>query len=122
MHQECACSRQRGGRKQRSGGRPREAVLVGDGEGRDRPDLLAPLHPALDQLADRPRAAFTTLSTACDLHLWELAGGHEPPTCCLQDSRALEVATGQVTDACHPRHRHGGFLDFLKLVARAHPR
>ena len=35
---------------------------------------------------------------------------------------ALEVATGQVTDACHPRHRHGGFLDFLKLVARADPR
>jgi transposase len=35
---------------------------------------------------------------------------------------ALEVATGQVTDACHPRHRHGEFLGFLKLVARAYPR
>jgi transposase len=35
---------------------------------------------------------------------------------------ALEVATGQVTDACHPRHRHGEFLDFLKLVAHAYPR
>jgi transposase len=35
---------------------------------------------------------------------------------------ALEVATGQVTDACHPRHRHGEFLAFLKLVARAYPR
>jgi transposase len=35
---------------------------------------------------------------------------------------ALEVATGQVTDACQPRHRHGEFLDFLKLVARAYPR
>jgi hypothetical protein len=35
---------------------------------------------------------------------------------------ALEVATGQVTDACHPRHRHGELLDFLKLVARADPR
>jgi transposase len=35
---------------------------------------------------------------------------------------ALEVATGQVTDVCHPRHRHGEFLDFLKLVARAYPR
>jgi transposase len=35
---------------------------------------------------------------------------------------ALEVATGQVTDACHPRHRHGEFLDFLKLVAKAYPR
>jgi transposase len=34
---------------------------------------------------------------------------------------ALEVATGQVTDACHARHRHGEFLDFLKLVARAYP-
>jgi transposase len=32
------------------------------------------------------------------------------------------VATGQVTDACHPRHRHGEYLDFLKLVARAYPR
>jgi transposase len=32
------------------------------------------------------------------------------------------VATGKVTDACHPRHRHGEFLDFLKLVARAYPR
>src|SRR5215213_672787 len=35
---------------------------------------------------------------------------------------ALEVATGQVTDACHPRHRHGEFLGFLKLIARAYPR
>jgi transposase len=35
---------------------------------------------------------------------------------------ALEVATGQVTDACHPRHRHGEFLAFLKLVARVYPR
>jgi hypothetical protein len=35
---------------------------------------------------------------------------------------ALEVATGHVTDACHPRHRHGEFLGFLKLVARAYPR
>ena len=35
---------------------------------------------------------------------------------------ALEVATGQVADACHPRHRQGEFLDVLKLVARAYPR
>ena len=35
---------------------------------------------------------------------------------------ALEVATGQVTDAGHPRHRHGEFLAFLTLVARAYPR
>src|SRR5512135_1862854 len=35
---------------------------------------------------------------------------------------ALEVATGKVTDACHPRHRHQEFLAFLKQLARAYPR
>jgi transposase len=35
---------------------------------------------------------------------------------------ALEVATGRITDACRPRHRHGEFLDLLKLVAKAYPR
>jgi hypothetical protein len=35
---------------------------------------------------------------------------------------ALELATGRITDACQPRHRHGEFLDFLKLVAQAYPR
>ena len=36
---------------------------------------------------------------------------------------ALEVATGRITaDACHPRHRNGEFLAFLKQVAKAHPR
>jgi transposase len=35
---------------------------------------------------------------------------------------ALEVATGRITDACQPRHRHREFLDFLKLVATAYPR
>ena len=35
---------------------------------------------------------------------------------------ALEVATGRVTDACQPRHRHREFLAFLKLVAKAYPR
>src|SRR5215213_4109991 len=35
---------------------------------------------------------------------------------------ALEVATGQVTDSCYSRHRHGQFLAFLKLVAKAYPR
>src|SRR5687767_4113698 len=35
---------------------------------------------------------------------------------------ALEVATGRVTDACYPRHRHEEFLRFLKQVARAYPR
>jgi len=35
---------------------------------------------------------------------------------------ALEVATGQVLDQCHPRHRHSEFLDFLGQVAKAWPR
>jgi len=35
---------------------------------------------------------------------------------------ALEVATGRVTDQCFDRHRHGEFLAFLKLVAKAWPR
>ena len=35
---------------------------------------------------------------------------------------ALEVATGKVTDACYPRHRHQEFLRFLKLVAKTYPR
>jgi transposase len=34
---------------------------------------------------------------------------------------ALEIATGQVTAACTPRHRHQEFLAFLKQVARAYP-
>jgi hypothetical protein len=34
---------------------------------------------------------------------------------------ALEVATGQVGDACYPRHRHQEFLKFLKKVAAAWP-
>ena len=37
-------------------------------------------------------------------------------------SAALEVATGKVTDACYPRHRHEEFLAFLRQVARAYPR
>jgi transposase len=35
---------------------------------------------------------------------------------------ALEVATGKVTDACYPRHRHEEFLRFLNQVAKAYPR
>jgi transposase len=35
---------------------------------------------------------------------------------------ALEVATGKVTEACYQRHTHEEFLDFLKKVAKAHPR
>ena len=34
---------------------------------------------------------------------------------------ALEIATGQVTAACKPRHRHQEFLAFLKQVAKAYP-
>jgi transposase len=34
---------------------------------------------------------------------------------------ALEVATGTVTDACYPRHRHGEFLRFLNEVTAACP-
>jgi transposase len=34
---------------------------------------------------------------------------------------ALEIATGKVTAACKPRHRHQEFLGFLKQVARAYP-
>jgi len=34
---------------------------------------------------------------------------------------ALEIATGKVTGACKPRHRHQEFLAFCKQVARAYP-
>ena len=34
---------------------------------------------------------------------------------------ALDVATGKVTAACKPRHRHGEFLAFLKQIDRAYP-
>ena len=34
---------------------------------------------------------------------------------------ALEVATGRVTDACYPRHRHQEFVRFLRQVAKAYP-
>ena len=34
---------------------------------------------------------------------------------------ALDIATGTVTGACKPRHRHHEFLAFLKQVARAYP-
>jgi transposase len=35
---------------------------------------------------------------------------------------ALELATGKVTDACYPRHRHEEFLRFLKHIAKTYPR
>src|SRR5215468_5114689 len=34
---------------------------------------------------------------------------------------ALNTATGQVTDACYPQHRHQEFLRFLKKIAAAYP-
>jgi len=34
---------------------------------------------------------------------------------------ALEIATGQVTAACKPRHRNTEFLAFLRQLARAYP-
>jgi len=34
---------------------------------------------------------------------------------------ALDIATGTVTAACKPRHRHQEFLAFLKHIARAYP-
>ena len=34
---------------------------------------------------------------------------------------ALEVATGQVTGLCKPRHRHQEFLVFLRHLARGYP-
>jgi hypothetical protein len=34
---------------------------------------------------------------------------------------ALEIATGKVTAACQPRHRHQEFPRFLKQVAKAYP-
>ena len=34
---------------------------------------------------------------------------------------ALEIATGQVTAACKPRHRHQELLAFLRQVTRAYP-
>jgi Homeodomain-like domain/DDE superfamily endonuclease len=35
---------------------------------------------------------------------------------------AMEVATGQVPDACHARHRHSEFLAFLIQIAEVYPR
>ena len=35
---------------------------------------------------------------------------------------ALEVATGEVTGACYPKHRHQEFLAFLNTLVRAYPR
>ena len=34
----------------------------------------------------------------------------------------LEIATGKVTEACYPRHRHEEFGKFLRQVASAYPR
>ena len=34
----------------------------------------------------------------------------------------LEIATGEVTGACYPQHRHQEFLTFLNQLVRAYPR
>ena len=34
---------------------------------------------------------------------------------------ALEVASGEVTGACYPRHRHEEFLAFLRLLTKVYP-
>src|ERR671912_245899 len=47
------------------------AAIVRDGDGRDRPDLLAPAEPALDQLGDGPRRAPAVLAT---VHLLQELG------------------------------------------------
>ncbi len=35
---------------------------------------------------------------------------------------ALEIATGEVTGACYPQHRHQEFLAFLNQLVKAYPR
>lgn len=35
---------------------------------------------------------------------------------------ALEIATGEVTGACYPQHRHQEFLAFLNQIVRTYPR
>jgi len=35
---------------------------------------------------------------------------------------ALEIATGEVTGACYPQHRHQEFLAFLNQIVRVYPR
>ena len=65
----------------------------------DRTQPILPLRPGLPERAthDYIRHGITTLFAA------------------------LEVATGQVVDACYPRHRHQEFLKVLKKVAAAWP-
>ena len=71
--------------------------VPGAGLGPDRPIL--PLRPGLPQKQthDYVRHGTTTLFAA------------------------LEIATGQVTGLCKPRHRHQEFLVFLRHLARAYP-
>ncbi len=37
-------------------------------------------------------------------------------------SAALEIASGEITGACYPKHRHQEFLAFLNQIVRAYPR
>jgi hypothetical protein len=84
---------------------PEKAVVLSiDGKSQiqalDRTAPILPLRPGLPEKAthDYIRHATTTLFAA------------------------REAATGQVTDACCPRHRSDEFLRFLKHVAKACPR
>jgi transposase/transposase-like protein len=65
-------------------------------------DRTAPLLPMQPGLAERRTADYVR---------------HGTPTL----FAALEVATGTITAACQPRHRHQEFLRFLKQVAKAYP-
>jgi transposase len=83
---------------------PENAVVVcGDEKSQvqalDRTQTILPIRPGLPEKAthDYIRHGITTLFAA------------------------LEIATGQVTDACYPRHRHQEFLKFLKKVAAGYP-
>src|SRR3954468_4075466 len=66
----------------------------------NRPQPILPVRPGLPEKAthDDKRNGTTTLFAA------------------------LEVATGTITDRCYDRHGKAEFLDFLKLVAKTHPR
>jgi transposase len=84
---------------------PEKAVVLSAGEksqiqALDRTAPILPMRPGLPEKAthDYVRHGTTTLFAA------------------------LEIATGKVTDACYPRHRHEEFLRFLRHVAKACPR
>jgi transposase len=66
-------------------------------------DRTAPILPMQPGLAERRSHDYVRHGTATTLFA------------------ALEIATGTVTAACQPRHRHQEFLRFLKQLTRAYP-